>query len=100
MSQKRSADLSRRAGERAATFARDGGRCVVAQYVGRTFENAHTGERVTVPPCSGRLTFGHVKKASQGGAYDRENGKSECWFHNVVWIENAPRWVVDHLQLT
>lgn len=96
MSNKRRDDLPRRKKEREAVFARDRV-CVVRRYVGVTLENPETGETTKVPPCRGELTFGHVKKASQMGAYDRKNGVAQCWFHNCVWVETAPRWAVEKL---
>lgn len=47
-----------------------------------------------VGPCSGPLTYGHRRKASQGGAYSMENGLAECVGHNCALEQNADlaRW--------
>lgn len=41
-------------------------------------------------PCSGPLTPHHVRKDSQGGAWDLDNLVSLCWAHNCVWVEGNP----------
>lgn len=68
MSDRRRAELPARAAVRAETLARDGG-CRLAGVDG-------AGE------CWGRLTFQHVRKASQGGEFTPENGAALCWGHN------------------
>jgi hypothetical protein len=97
MSATRRRDLARRKIEREHVLAF--GVCALADRVGVIYTNPKTLEQATVPPCEGRLTFGHVKKAGQGGEYDRSNGLPECWYHNAVWIETGPRWLMELLGL-
>lgn len=40
-------------------------------------------------PCAGRLTFHHLRKASQGGPYAPHNGLTLCVAHNE-WVETDP----------
>ncbi|MDE1904863.1 MAG: hypothetical protein KGH75_00245 [Rhodospirillales bacterium] len=61
---------------REAVFARDGRRCRLAPFFPDT-------------PCGGRLTYHHVVKAGQGGAYTVENGITACVIHND-YIEDHP----------
>lgn len=81
-------------------FQRDGHRCVVAGQVGqeirdRTVVKVANGELeaavvvYVVPACYGRLTFGHRRHASAGGAYVTENGNALCVGHNG-WCEMEP----------
>lgn len=68
MSDKRRADLPRRKAVRAEVLARDG-RCVAEGWRGE---------------CFGPLEFGHIVKASQGGAYETSNGWTVCDRHNIL----------------
>lgn len=60
---------------RMEVFTRDGHACVLRGRVG---------------PCAGALTYGHLRKASQGGKYTPENGITLCVRCNE-WCETAPR---------
>lgn len=69
MSAKRAAGVEERQIIRDAVFARDGHRCRLDGVVG-------------AGTCFGRLTPHHVRKASQGGAYDMDNLQTLCAGHN------------------
>lgn len=47
-----------------------------------------------VGPCQGVLSYGHRRKASQGGAYTMANGTAQCVAHNCALEQNADlaRW--------
>lgn len=55
--------------EREFVFARDGRRCQAAGLW---------------DACFGPPTFQHILKASQGGAYHRDNGTTLCAHHNAL----------------
>lgn len=59
---------------RAAVFARDGYRCLLA------------GRR-DVPACFGINTPHHLRKSGQGGPYVVENLVTLCLSHNDTWVE-------------
>lgn len=99
-SEQQEADADRQAEVRAEVFQRDGHRCVVEPYVGRvirdrTVVKIASGElqatvvEHVVPACYGRLTFGHRRHASAGGAYVAANGHALCLGHNG-WAEMEP----------
>lgn len=93
------ADRDRQAEVRAAVFHRDGQRCVLASHVGQIVRDRivvkvdgelRPVDQITeVPRCYGRLTFGHRRHASAGGAYVSENGITLCVGHNG-WCEDEP----------
>ena len=60
----------------AAVFERDGHQCRLRW-------------RMEAGDCFGPLTYHHLRKASQGGAYTMENGACLCAGHNV-WVEDHP----------
>ena len=62
---------------RAEVFRRDGWECQVR----RLCPNADD--------CRGPLTFHHVVKEGQGGAYTVENGATACAYHNVRLEQDA-----------
>lgn len=62
---------------REAVFARDGHRCLLH------------GHPLWWGPCLGALTFHHLYKAGQGGAYTEANGVTLCVHHNDE-VENRP----------
>ena len=69
----RASEAKERVRVRGLVFERDGWRCRMAPLGG----------------CWGVLTFHHVKKASQGGAYSVENGATLCAFHNDLIESDA-----------
>lgn len=73
-------EAKRRALVRGAVFARDGFACALA---GDPEAIALLG------PCFGRLTYHHLRKAGQGGAYSVENGLTLCLGHNGA-VEDHP----------
>ncbi len=73
-STKRVNDLRRRRVVKEAVFRRDGG-CIL--------RDGRWG------PCYGILTVHHLKKASQGGAYDEANLVALCARHNGK-VEDEP----------
>lgn len=78
------ADLSK-AVIREAVFLRDGYCCIMSVGV------------PGAPGCSGPLTPHHLRKASQGGAYEMENLVTLCSGHNT-WVEDNP-WSAHRLGL-
>lgn len=77
MSQKRRDELPEHDRVRAAVFARDKTTCQASLIP----ELAH--------PCFGGLTFGHLRKASQGGEYAEENGTTLCAVANGLCESDA-----------
>jgi hypothetical protein len=75
MSDKRRGELPERARVRELVFQRDGYRCQIAPLVPE--------------PCFGPLTYHHLQKEGQGGAYTEANGIAACSFHND-WVEDHP----------
>lgn len=61
---------------RGEVFLRDGFKCRIAPLVPDV-------------ACWGRLTYHHLRKASQGGEYTVENGLTACQLHND-WVEIEP----------
>lgn len=85
-------DSVRQASVRAEVFARDGHRCVIAQYKGIDKGAVIHGEGVApiyLPACGGRLTFGHRRHAGAGGAYVVANGACVCQNCNDFCADNA-----------
>jgi 5-methylcytosine-specific restriction endonuclease McrA len=78
ISDKKRRQLVANARVRAAVFARDGYRCQIAKIP-------------DAGPCFGELTYHHILKASQGGAYTLDNGLTACSFHNDM-VEDRPDW--------
>lgn len=77
-SPKRAADDERRDEVRARVLA--SGPCVLTVV---------DPDRSIAGPCHGPLTAHHVRKSSQGGAYEDENLLPCCAHHNC-WIEDEP----------
>lgn len=98
-SAKQDDDRARQADVREIVFARDGHRCVLDRFQGHTWsdpapvsdaaDDLDADVEYRVPRCSGRLTFGHRRKASAGGAYVAANGWATCVSHQG-WIEDQP----------
>ena len=84
ISDRRRAEKGVRDEEREATFARDSRTCQVRALI----VEAGYAEWAR---CSGPITFHHLQKSGQGGAYDRENGLTACAGHNS-WVENYPAY--------
>lgn len=82
ISDKRRNEAATHAEIRESVFARDGHRCQIAKIDG-------AGE------CFGPLTYHHVLKASQGGAYTVANGLTACAAHNEM-VEDRPYWAHAH----
>ena len=76
ISDKRRAEFPERDRVRAAVFKRDEGKCRIAPFLPDI-------------PCYGKMTFQHLLKEGQGGAYTEANGISACSFHND-WVEMYP----------
>lgn len=81
-SSKRKTSNERHGEERLIVFTRDG-RCLLDHLQGERFEQG------VVPPCFGRWTFHHLRKASALGKYRASNGACLCAGHNT-WVETAP----------
>lgn len=83
-SKKREAEAAERFIVRSAVFARDHWRCQMPPVLAR-----HNRGRDTAGPCMGELTYHHLHKEGQGGAYTLDNGLSLCARHNT-WVEDHP----------
>lgn len=96
-SEKRAAEAEAEEAVRQVVFRRDGHRCVLDKFAGTavyewvTLDSTVGPRLITyeIPACSGRLEFGHRRKASAGGAYVPANGWATCSAHNQ-WVENQP----------
>jgi hypothetical protein len=83
-SKKRVEELKERPAIRSRVFVRDGG-CLLAPGLPLNQAERDWGACFGTP-----FTFHHVVKASDGGKYTEDNGKTLCAFHNDT-VEDWPK---------